>query len=115
MLASGDWSPMRARTRQLAFRLLENVLGHLGLGDLRAVLLDHRALVLAELLSDRVELAAQDVLALLLVDAVSTSSWMRRRICMSARRSRCSSVQLEALVHVDGFEEVHLLLERDVG
>ena len=55
--------------RELLLGLLEHVLGHLGFGDLRAVLLDDRAFVLAELLADRVELAAQDVLALLLLDA----------------------------------------------
>ena len=55
--------------RELLLGLLEHVLGHLGLCDLPPVLLDDRALVFAELLADRVELAAQDVLALLLLDA----------------------------------------------
>ena len=54
--------------RELSLCLLEHVLGHLGLRDLRAVLLDDGALVLAELLADRLELAAEDVLALLLLD-----------------------------------------------
>ena len=66
-VASGVWSPMRS-SRELALGLLEDVLGHLGLGDLRAVLLDDGRLVLAELLADRVELPAEDVLALLLLD-----------------------------------------------
>ena len=43
--------------------------GMLGLLDLRAVLLDDRAVVLAELLADRLHLLAQEVLALLLLGA----------------------------------------------
>ena len=44
-------------------------LGHPGLGDLRAVLVDDRRVVLAELLADRLHLLAQEVLALLLLGA----------------------------------------------
>jgi hypothetical protein len=57
----------------------------------RPILLDDRALVFAELLADRVKLPAQDVLALLLLDAGLDVLLMRRRTCMRARRSRCSS------------------------
>ena len=46
-----------------------DVVGHAGLVDLRAVLLDDRAGVLAELALDRLHLLAQEVLALLLVRA----------------------------------------------
>ena len=67
-LASGVWSPTCGRGARAPLRLLEDVLGHLGLGDLRAVLLDDGTLVLAELLADRLQLAAEDVLALLLLD-----------------------------------------------
>ena len=42
--------------REFLLGLLEHVLRHLGLADLPPVLLDDRALVLAELLADRVEL-----------------------------------------------------------
>ena len=50
--------------------LLVHLLRHLGGLDLRAVLLDDRALVLAELLADRLHLLAQEVVALLLLRAV---------------------------------------------
>src|SRR5205085_1970260 len=54
---------------ELALGLLPDLVRHGRLGDLRSVLLDDRALVLAELLSDRVELAAQEVLSLLALRA----------------------------------------------
>ena len=54
---------------ELALGLLAHVIRHRRLGDLRAELLDDGRLVLAELLADRVELLAQDVLALLLLHA----------------------------------------------
>ena len=54
---------------ELALGLLGHGLRHSGLGDLRAVLVDDGRVVVAELLADRLELAAQDVLALLLLDA----------------------------------------------
>ena len=60
---------MRSNRRELALGLLAHVVGHPGLGDLRAVLVDDGALVLAELLADRVQLPAQEVLALLLLRA----------------------------------------------
>ncbi len=50
--------------------LLVDLLGHVGLLDLRAVLLDDRGVVLAELLADRLHLLAQEVLALLLLGAL---------------------------------------------
>ena len=50
--------------------LLVRLLRHLGGLDLRAVLLDDRSLVLAELLADRVHLLAQQVVALLFVGAL---------------------------------------------
>ena len=77
---------------ELALGLLENVLGHVGLGDLRSVLLDHRRLVLAELLADRLHLAAQDVLALLLLDAgLDVLLDAAAHLHAAARRSRCIS------------------------
>ena len=54
---------------ELTLGLLAHVVGHAGLGDLRAVLLDDRGVVLAELLADRVHLPAQEELALLLLHA----------------------------------------------
>ena len=54
-------------TGELLLGLLANSLRHPGLVDLRPVLVDHRTLVLAELLANRLHLLAQEVLALLLV------------------------------------------------
>src|SRR5438105_3209532 len=63
------WPRISPAPAELALALLAHGLGHLRLGDLRPVLLDDGRLVLAELLADRVELAAQDVLPLLLRSA----------------------------------------------
>jgi len=54
---------------KLALGLLSDFLGHLRLGDLLLVLADNVALVLAELLADRLHLLAQEVLPLLLLGA----------------------------------------------
>ncbi|HVG87874.1 MAG TPA: endopeptidase La, partial [Gaiellales bacterium] len=55
---------------QLLRRLLGDVLGHLRLGDLLLVLGDHVAVVVAQLLADRLHLLSQEVLALLGLGAV---------------------------------------------
>ena len=92
------------------------MLGHRGLGDLGAELLDDGRLVLAELLLDRLELLAQDVLALLLlhpgVDVLAdalTNLHQRQALALEGER------ELESLRDVDGLEHLHLLLERQVG
>ena len=54
---------------QLALGLLAHLVRHAGFLDLGAVLLDDRAVVVAELLLDRLHLLAQEVLALLLLRA----------------------------------------------
>ena len=59
----------RLEPLQLALGLRTDLVRHACLVDLRAVLLEHRAFVLAELLADRVHLLAQEVLALLLLRA----------------------------------------------
>ena len=102
--------------RELAVGLDLDVLGHLGLGDLLPVLLDDRSLVLAQLLADRVELAAQDVLALLLLDSgldvvLDALADLHQRQSLTLKLEG----QLEPRAHVDGLEQPHLLLERDVG
>src|SRR5205823_5027893 len=51
----------------LALGLLADLVGEIRFGDLAAVVLRDRALVLAQFLANRLELAAQDVLALLLL------------------------------------------------
>src|SRR5213596_857679 len=53
-----------------ALGLLANLVGEIRLGDLRAVVLGDRALVLAQFLANRLQLLAQDVLALLLLGAL---------------------------------------------
>ncbi len=101
---------------ELTLGLLEDVLGHLRLGDLRAVLLDDGGFVLAELLADRVELPPEDVLALLLLDAgldvlldAPTHLHQREPLALELQR------ELEPLADVDGLEERHLLLEGEIG
>ena len=54
---------------QLFLGLLGDRIRHPGLGDLALVLLDQVALVLAQLLADRLHLFSQEVLALLLLGA----------------------------------------------
>jgi len=102
--------------RELPLGLLEHLLGHLGLGDLLAVLLDDRRLVLAELLADRLELLAEDVLPLLLVHTgldvlLDPLANLHQREALALELER----ELEPLADVDGLEELHLLLEREVG
>ena len=102
--------------RELLLGLLADVLGHVRLGDLRAVLLDDRALVLAELLADGVELAAQDVLALLLLDAgldvlLDAAADLHEREALFLELEG----ELEALADADRLEELDLLLEGQVG
>ena len=93
-----------------------DVLGHPGLGDLRPVLLDDGRLVLAELLADRVELPAEDVLALLLLDAgldvvLDSLAHLHQREALALELES----ELEALTDVDGLEQLDLLLEGEVG
>src|SRR4029078_7974229 len=54
---------------ELLVGLLGDLVGHAGVGDLGAVLLDDRRGVLAQLALDRLHLLAQEVLALLLLRA----------------------------------------------
>ena len=107
---------MRSSRESSLLGLLEDVLGHLGLGDLRPVLLDDGALVLAELLADRVELAAEDVLALLLLHAgldvlLDATPDLHEREPLPLELER----ELEPLADVDGLEQLDLLLEGEVG
>ena len=101
---------------ELLVGLLAHGLGHARLGDLLAVLLDDGRVVLAELLADRVHLPAQEVLALLLlhpgVDVLADPlPHLHRRQPLALERER----QLEPLGDVDRLEELHLLLEAQVG
>ena len=103
----------RASSRSACSR---TCVGHRRLGDLRAVLVDDGRLVLAELLADRVELLAQDVLALLLlharVDVLADAAADLHRRSRSRWKSSASS---RRSVDVEGLEQLDLLLERQVG
>ena len=91
-------------------------LGQLGLLDLRAVLVDHGAVVLAELLADRLHLLAQEVLALLLLRAgldvvldAAAHLQLREPLALEADR------QLEPLDDVQRLQQLDALLEGQVG
>ena len=101
---------------ELALGLLEDLLGHVRLGQLLPVLLHDGALVLAELLADRLHLPSQDVLALLLLDAgldvvLDPLPDLHQRQALALELER----QLEPLANVHGLEQRDLLLEGDVG
>ena len=102
--------------RDLALGLLADVVRHVGLGDLRAVVLGGGAVVLAELLADRVHLAAEDVLALLLLRAglhvlADAAAYLQLGEPLALQAQR----ELEALDDVDCLEQLDLLGEADVG
>jgi hypothetical protein len=101
---------------ELLLGLLAHGLRHPRLGDLRAVLVDDGAVVLPELLADRLHLLAQDVLALLLLDALvdvvaNALAQLHQRQALTLQAQR----ELEPLGHLDGLEELDLLLEGEVG
>ena len=101
---------------ELLVGLLADGLGHVRVGDLGAVLLDDRLVVLAELLPDRVHLLPEEVLALLLlhpgVDVLADAlADQHRREPLALVRER----ELEPLGDVDGLEQLDLLLEAQVG
>ena len=82
----------------------------------RAVVLGRGAVVVAELLADRLELAAQDVLALLLLRAgldvladAAAHLQLGEPLALQAQR------QLEPLDDVDRLEQLDLVGEADVG
>ena len=115
-VASGVWSPMRSSresSRSACSRTFSGI-------SASAIFVRYSsttdALVLAELLADRVELAAEDVLALLLLDAgldvlLDPAAHLHEGEALALELER----ELEPLAHVDGLEELHLLLEGEVG
>ena len=87
--------------------------GMLGLVDLRPVVLGGGAVVLAELLADRLHLAAEDVLALLLLGAgldvladAPAHLQLGEALALQAQR------QLQPLDDVDRLEQLDLLARR---
>ncbi len=92
------------------------VLGHAGLGDLRAVLLDDGAGVLAELALDRLHLLAQEVLALLLVGALAhVLADLAPQLQLDEPLALDLRGELEALGDVERLQHLDLLLEAHVG
>ena len=96
---------------ELLERLLVDLLGHLRVLDLRAVLLGHRRVVVAELLADRVHLLAQEVLALLLLGALldvlaDALAHLQLGEALALQLDR----QLQALGHVERAQQLDLLL-----
>jgi len=107
--------PGALEAAQLALGLLAHGLRHAGLIDLRAVLVDERAVVLAELLADRLHLLAQEVVALLLVRArldvvadLAADLHLREALALELQRP------LQAFGHVEQAEQLDLLLEAQV-
>ena len=87
-----------------------------GLFDLGAVLLDDRGVVLVELLADRVHLLAQEVLALLLLGAgLDVLADPLADLELGQALALVAEGELEALGHVEGQEQVDLLLIGQVG
>ena len=101
---------------QLLLGLLSDVVGHAGVGDLRAVLLDDGRVVVAELLADRVHLSAQEVLALLLLGAgLHVVADALAHLQLGEPLALELDRQLEPLGHVERRQQLDLLLEGDVG
>ena len=101
---------------ELLLGLLAHGLGHAGLFDLRAVLLDDRGVVLAELLADRLHLLAQEVLALLLLGAgLDVLADALAHLQLGQPLALEPEGELEPLGHVDRLEQLDLLLVGDVG
>ena len=101
---------------QLALGLLGDLLGHPGLGDLLLVLADQVALVLAELLADRLHLLAQEVLALLLLGAgLDVVADLAPDLKLGQALALQLDGELEPAGDVERLEQLQLLLARQVG
>ncbi len=106
--------PLEARS--LALGLLPDAVRHRRLGDLLPIVVGGRAVVFAELLADRLELLAQDVLALLLRSAVldvvaDPAAYLQFGEPFTLERDG----ELQTLDHVDRLEQLDLLVEGDLG
>jgi hypothetical protein len=102
---------------ELLARLLLGLLGHSGLGDRLVQLLDlgGRALALAELLLDRPQLLAQDVLALAALDRVlGLLADVARDLEHLDPVAEQLDDPVEAALQVDGLEDLLLLLDLEV-
>ena len=91
------------------------MLGQVELLELLPVLLDHGGVVVAELLADRVHLAPEDVLALLLLRAFLDVLADALPHLQGGEHLALQLVrELEPLAEVERLEQAELLLERDV-
>ncbi len=101
---------------QLFLGLLGDRLGHPRLGDLRLVLLDQAALVLAQLLADRVHLFAQEVLALLFLGAgLDVVADLAAHLQLGQPLALQLDRGLEPGGDVERVEQAQLLLEAEIG
>ena len=100
---------------QLLLGLLAHLVRHAGFLDLGAVLLRHRGVVLVQLLADRVHLLAQEVLALLLVGArLDVVADLLAHLQLGQALLLEVEGLLQALGHVQGLQQVDLVLVGDV-
>ena len=104
------------QARRFAIGLLTDRLGHAGVRDLLPVVVRGRALVLAQLLADRVHLLAQEVVALLLLGAALdvladplANHQFGEPLLLELQRQR------EALHDVQRLEQLNLLGDVQVG
>ena len=112
----GGVLPHALEPAELSLGLLADGIGHAGRLDLRAVLLDDRALVLPQLLADRLQLLPEDVLALLLLHALvdvvaDPGAQLQQREPLALQPQS----ELEPLADVDRLQQLDLLLEGQVG
>ena len=100
---------------ELALGLLAHLVGHAGVLDLLAVLVDDRAVVLAELAADGLHLLAQHVLALLLADAVlDVVADLAAHLQLGQALALERQCLLQALGDVERLQDVELLLEGQI-
>jgi hypothetical protein len=99
-----------------ALGLLTDAVGQLRLGDLQAVVVGRGRVVLAELLADRLHLLAQHVLALLLLRALLH---VLSDAAADLQLGEAFPLQLERVLEafdgVDLVQQLHLLLEGELG
>jgi len=101
---------------ELALGLLADLVGHPRFGDLRPVVVRDGAVVLAELLADRLHLLAQDVFALLLLGArLDVLADALAHLQLSEPFALQTHGELEPLDDVEGLQQLDLLLEAQVG
>ena len=104
------------QARELLQGLLVHGLGHVGVLDLGAVLVDDRRVVLAELLADGLHLLAQEVVALLFLGALlhvlaDAPAHLQLGQALALQLQR----QLQAVGDVERAQQLDLLLVGDVG